>query len=130
MFRRPAFLAELYRTDPPTRKHVSISLSLDGWLAVEREDGSWLLAGYMPADEMADHLGIMLPENRDYETVAGSFVVPAPASSDRRNRRRAWLAVQGRGLDNRRIDKSDSYACRQPRPFSGFQHRIATDLRQ
>ena len=22
---------------------------------VQREDGSWLLAGYMPADEMADH---------------------------------------------------------------------------
>src|SRR5690606_11418221 len=32
--------------------------------AVQREDGSWLLAGYMPADEMADVLGIELPENR------------------------------------------------------------------
>ena len=39
--------------------------------AVQREDGSWLLAGYMPADEMADLLNIELPENRDYETVAG-----------------------------------------------------------
>ncbi|RVA52874.1 hemolysin family protein, partial [Mesorhizobium sp. M7A.F.Ca.CA.004.09.1.2] len=36
--------------------------------AVKREDGSWLLAGYMQADEMADILGIDLPENRDYET--------------------------------------------------------------
>jgi putative hemolysin len=39
--------------------------------AVEREDGSWLLAGYMPTDEMADILGIALPEKRDYETLAG-----------------------------------------------------------
>ncbi|TGR16198.1 CBS domain-containing protein, partial [Mesorhizobium sp. M8A.F.Ca.ET.197.01.1.1] len=38
--------------------------------AVKREDGSWLLAGYMQADEMAVVLGIDLPENRDYETVA------------------------------------------------------------
>ena len=40
---------------------------------VHREDGSMLLAGYMPADEMADHLGIDLPESRDYETVAGRW---------------------------------------------------------
>ena len=39
--------------------------------AVERDDGSWLLAGYMQADEMADLLGIKLPLKRDYETVAG-----------------------------------------------------------
>lgn len=39
--------------------------------AIERTDGSWLLAGGMPADEMADKLGIVLPQNRSYETVAG-----------------------------------------------------------
>lgn len=39
--------------------------------AVEREDGSWLLAGYLPTDEMADILGIALPDKRDYETLAG-----------------------------------------------------------
>lgn len=39
--------------------------------AVSREDGSWLLAGWMPAGEMADQLGISLPDRRDYETVAG-----------------------------------------------------------
>ena len=42
-----------------------------GPMAVEREDGSWLLSGAMPADEMADKLGIKLPEKRAYETVAG-----------------------------------------------------------
>jgi putative hemolysin len=42
--------------------------------AVQREDGSWLLAGWMPADEMADQLGVSLPESRDYETVAGLVI--------------------------------------------------------
>jgi putative hemolysin len=43
----------------------------DGPHSVERDDGSWLLSGSMPADEMADKIGIELPENRSYETVAG-----------------------------------------------------------
>jgi putative hemolysin len=43
----------------------------DGPQAVQRDDGSWLLAGYMQADEMAEQLGIRLPPKRDYETVAG-----------------------------------------------------------
>ena len=42
--------------------------------AVRREDGSWLLAGAMPADEMAEQLGVPLPEQRDYETVAGLVI--------------------------------------------------------
>ncbi len=44
--------------------------------AVRRKDGSWLLSGAMPADEMADRLGLALPADRDYETVAG-FVIAA-----------------------------------------------------
>jgi putative hemolysin len=43
----------------------------EGPHSVERDDGSWLLSGSMPADEMADKIGIELPENRSYETVAG-----------------------------------------------------------
>jgi putative hemolysin len=39
--------------------------------AVEREDGSWLLSGSLPADEMAERLGIDLEEDRDFHTVAG-----------------------------------------------------------
>ena len=74
--------------------------------AVQREDGSWLLAGYMPADEMRDHLGIDIPENRDYETVAGyvlSQLHHLPATGE---------CVDAQGwrfevvdLDGRRIDK-------------------------
>ncbi len=57
--------------------------------AVQREDGSWLLAGYMQADEMRDHLGIDIPDNRDYETVAGYILslmhhLPRPASTSTR----------------------------------------------
>lgn len=36
-----------------------------------RADGSMLVAGWMPADELADHLRITLESPRDYETVAG-----------------------------------------------------------
>jgi putative hemolysin len=42
--------------------------------ATLREDGSWLLAGWMPVDEMADMLGMTLPERRSYETVAGLVI--------------------------------------------------------
>jgi putative hemolysin len=38
---------------------------------VEREDGSLLVSGQMPMDLLADHIGIDLPEDRDYATVAG-----------------------------------------------------------
>jgi putative hemolysin len=42
--------------------------------AVQRGDGSWLLAGWMPADEMADLLRVPLPDRRGYETVAGLVI--------------------------------------------------------
>lgn len=74
--------------------------------AVEREDGSWLLAGAMPADEMADVLDIALPEDGDYQTVAGFILAlmhHIPATGE---------AIEALGwrfevvdLDGRRIDK-------------------------
>lgn len=39
--------------------------------ATERDDGSWLLAGSMPVDELLELLSIPLPEKRVYHTVAG-----------------------------------------------------------
>jgi putative hemolysin len=42
--------------------------------AVQRQDGSWLIAGWMPVDEMADQLGIKLESSRDYETAAGLVI--------------------------------------------------------
>ncbi len=73
---------------------------------VEREDGSLLLAGYMPADEMADHLGINLPESRDYETVAGyvlSHLHHLPATGETVDAQGWRFEVVD--LDGRRIDK-------------------------
>jgi putative hemolysin len=40
-------------------------------MVTEREDGSLLVAGALPADAMADRLGFELPDDRDYATVAG-----------------------------------------------------------
>ncbi len=74
--------------------------------AVRREDGSWLLAGWMPADEMAERLGIDLPETRGYDTVAG-FVIHAmgqlPATGDHVHTLGWRFEVVD--LDGRRIDK-------------------------
>jgi putative hemolysin len=39
--------------------------------AVRREDGSWLLSGSMAADEMAERLGVAIPQERQYHTAAG-----------------------------------------------------------
>ena len=39
-----------------------------------RDDGSLLVAGWMPVDEFADRIGIALEEDRDYETVAGLVI--------------------------------------------------------
>ena len=74
--------------------------------ATERDDGSWLLAGAMPVDEMADLIGIQLPEQRSYETVAG-FVLNhfqhLPKTGER-------IEISGWrfevvDLDGRRVDK-------------------------
>jgi putative hemolysin len=43
----------------------------DAPLMVERDDGSLLVAGGLPADAMADRLGIDLPEPREFATAAG-----------------------------------------------------------
>ena len=38
---------------------------------VEREDGSLLVSGWLPADTLAEKIGLTLPEDRDFATVAG-----------------------------------------------------------
>jgi putative hemolysin len=74
--------------------------------AVQREDGSWLIAGYMPADEMADLFGIVLPPNRDYETAAGyvlSHLHHLPTTGETVDAQGWRFEVVD--LDGRRIDK-------------------------
>ena len=74
--------------------------------ALERDDGSWLIAGAMPVDEMADEIGIALPGQRGYETVAG-FVL---AHMKHLPQTGEWIETGGWrfevvDLDGRRIDK-------------------------
>ena len=38
---------------------------------VEREDGSWLVSGAASADLLSDRIGVSMPGDRDYSTVAG-----------------------------------------------------------
>ena len=38
---------------------------------VEREDGSWLVSGAASADLLEDRIGVNMPNERDYSTVAG-----------------------------------------------------------
>lgn len=74
--------------------------------AVRREDGSWLLAGSMPVDEMAEILGVALPENRSYHTVGGlviSELQHLPATGEHVETLGWRFEVVD--LDERRIDK-------------------------
>ena len=74
--------------------------------AVQRADGSWLLSGSMPADEMADQLMLALPPNGNFHTVAG-FIL----HSLKRLPRTGEVTVVGGwrfevvDMDGRRIDK-------------------------
>ena len=73
---------------------------------VERDDGSLLVAGTMAADALAERLGIDLPEDRDYATVAGLALavlkrLPAEGESFEEQ---GWR-FEVIDLDGRRIDK-------------------------
>ncbi len=74
--------------------------------AVRRKDGGWLLDGDMAADEMADLLGVKLPKQRKYHTVAG-FVLAAfgriPQTGEQVVAQNWRLEVID--MDGRRIDK-------------------------
>ena len=67
----------------------------------QRPDGSWIVSGLLRPDEVADATGLALPEDEDYDTVAGLLVrelgrIPtrgdqvrgAAAGGDPRGRRR------------------------------------------
>jgi putative hemolysin len=73
---------------------------------VARDDGSFLISGSMAADEFADRLGIKLPEDRDYETVAG-LVLEALGHIPRLGERLTVqsLSIEVIDLDGFRIDK-------------------------
>lgn len=73
---------------------------------LEREDGSFLVAGWMPIDEFADEMGFALDGDPDYETVAG-FVIDQikrlPSLGDRFTAK-GW-SFEVIDMDGRRVDK-------------------------
>ena len=73
---------------------------------VERDDGSMLVAGWMPADEFCDRLSIPREEAGDYETVAGlvlNQLRQLPKLGDHVTV--AGWRIEVIDLDDRRIDK-------------------------
>ncbi len=73
---------------------------------MERDDGSWLFSGALPADEMADRLGFDLEADRDFETVAGFVLehvrhLPETGESFIANR---WI-FEIVDMDGRKVDK-------------------------
>ena len=78
----------------------------EGPNVVERDDGSLLVAGTMAADALAERLGIDLPEDRDYATVAGlALAVFRKLPLEGESFEEQGLKFEVVDLDGRRIDK-------------------------
>ena len=78
----------------------------DGLPLVERDDGSWLVSGAASADLLADRLGVNLPGERDYSTVAGfalSVLKHLPETGEK-FRHDGW-SFEIVDMDGRKIDK-------------------------
>jgi putative hemolysin len=73
---------------------------------VEREDGSWLVSGAASADLLTDRLGVAMPEDRDFSTVAGfalSVLKHLPEIGEK-FRHDGW-SFEIVDMDGRKIDK-------------------------
>ncbi|WEX11183.1 hemolysin family protein [Chelativorans sp. AA-79] len=83
---------------------------------VQRDDGSWLLPGLMPADEMADRLDLKLPADRGYSTLAGfllSYTQELPTTGkkvDAMGWRFEIVDMDGRRIDRVLATKTDMSA--------------------
>lgn len=75
-------------------------------LLTEREDGSLLVSGALPADALADRLGIELPEPREFATAAGYVLWQLrklPVEGERFHDQ-GWC-VEIVDMDGRKVDK-------------------------
>jgi len=73
---------------------------------IEREDGSWLVSGAASADLLSDRLGVSMPGDRDYSTVAGFALwvlkrIPATGDSFKFD----GFKFEVVDMDGRKIDK-------------------------
>jgi len=83
------------------REHVAEEPAI-----IQREDGSFLVSGWMPVDEFRDRLNLPRDEDGDYETVAGlviNHLRRLPALGDTFTLY-GWR-FEVIDLDDRRIDK-------------------------
>ena len=93
---------------------------------VEREDGSWLVSGAASADLLSDRLGVNLPHDRDFSTVAGfalSVLKHLPETGET-FRHDGWQ-FEIVDLDGRKIDKLiASRPRRKPAPSANRSGRL------
>ena len=90
-----AIVGSFHTDEGPPEPHVT-----------ERADGSWLLDGAMPVDELVDLLSLPLPEKRLYHTVAGLMLERfgrLPKAGE--HTEYAGWRFEIVDLDGRRIDK-------------------------
>jgi putative hemolysin len=100
---------------------------------VRREDGSWLLAGSMPVDEMADRLDIALPQERSYQHRGGLRAgLARPFAADRGEFRHPRLALRNRRSlwPSGRQDSGDTPRWRAPARGRLVQCRSGEFLRE
>lgn len=88
----------------------------------QRPDGSWLISGLLRPDEITEDTGLLLPEDDDYDTVAGlvvkllgripergdTVVVPLPLTipdDDDEEPEREFAQLRVLRMDNLRIDR-------------------------
>ena len=90
-----------------------------GSRARQRRDGSWVVSGLLRPDEVEDLTGIALPEDDDYDTVAGLVLqvlgrvpetgdvaeVAVPDPTDREEDRQQLATLTVLHMDGRRIDR-------------------------
>jgi putative hemolysin len=88
---------------------------------VEREDGSYLLSGAASADVLSDRLGIQMPSDRDFSTVAGfalEVLKHLPEIGEKFTHDRWTFEIVD--MDGRKIDKliaaQKKRAPRKPQP--------------
>ena len=92
---------------------------------VEREDGSWLVSGAANADLLSDRLGVAMPGDRDYSTVAGfalSVLKHLPETGEV-FRHDGW-SFEVVDMDGRKIDKL--IASRPRRRAAGTEAKAAS----
>jgi CBS domain containing-hemolysin-like protein len=90
-----------------------------GSRARQRRDGSWIVSGLLRPDEVEDVTGIELPEDENYDTIAGLVLqvlgrvpasgdvaeVPVPDRSDPEEPRERLASLTVLHMDGLRIDR-------------------------